>query len=100
MLIDCPYCGRRGNDEFAYRGDATVRRPAIGISEKEEAGVSPAWMDYVYLRDNPAGRHRELWYHATGCRAWLIVTRDVTTHEILGVEPAKPASAVAEVKDS
>ena len=26
--IDCPWCGPRDEAEFAYRGDATVRRPA------------------------------------------------------------------------
>ena len=47
--------------------------------------------DYVYLRDNPAGRHREFWYHAFGCRAWLSVTRDTRTHAIERVETAQPA---------
>jgi methylglutamate dehydrogenase subunit B len=95
MLIDCPYCGPRGNEEFAYRGDATVRRPALDASPQGATEISAAWMDYVYLRDNPAGQHRELWYHATGCRAWLIVTRHVTTHAILRVEPAKRAGTEA-----
>ena len=27
MRIDCCYCGVRGNEEFAYLGDATVQRP-------------------------------------------------------------------------
>ena len=27
MRIPCPYCGPRGNEEFTYLGDATVRRP-------------------------------------------------------------------------
>ncbi|TMJ69602.1 MAG: sarcosine oxidase subunit delta, partial [Alphaproteobacteria bacterium] len=27
MRIDCCYCGARGNEEFAYLGDASVRRP-------------------------------------------------------------------------
>jgi methylglutamate dehydrogenase subunit B len=98
MLINCPHCGPRGNEEFAYRGDATVERPAIGASDGRDSGIANAWMDYVYWRDNPTGRHRELWYHATGCRAWLIVTRDVTTHEIFSVEPAKPASAAANTR--
>ena len=44
--------------------------------------------DYVYLRDNPAGRHRDLWYHGSGCRTWLVVTRDTRTHEIFGVDYA------------
>ncbi len=38
--------------------------------------------DYVYLRDNPAGAHRELWYHGAGCRSWLVVARDTRTHQI------------------
>ena len=47
------------------------------------------WHEYVYLRDNPAGPHRELWQHVSGCRAWLVVTRDTRTHEVLGVEAAR-----------
>ena len=39
--------------------------------------------DYVYLRDNPVGVHREYWYHAAGCHAWLTVTRNVSTHEVI-----------------
>jgi len=47
----------------------------------------------VYLRDNPAGPHRELWFHAGGCHDWLIVSRDTRTHEISGAEPARSAAA-------
>jgi heterotetrameric sarcosine oxidase delta subunit len=75
MRIPCPYCGPRDISEFAYRGDATLMRPAPGI-----AG---AMHDYVYLRDNPAGLHREHWYHSAGCHAWLVVTRNITTHDII-----------------
>lgn len=85
MMIPCPYCGRRSNAEFVYHGDATVERPSIG----DDDAARQRWHDYVYLRDNPAGRHRELWYHAGGCRAWLVVSRDVATHEIHWVEPAR-----------
>jgi sarcosine oxidase delta subunit len=28
MLIQCPFCGERPFSEFAYGGDATVKRPA------------------------------------------------------------------------
>ena len=45
--------------------------------------------DYVYLRSNPAGAHRELWYHEQGDRSWLVVTRNTVTHEILSVELAR-----------
>jgi len=44
--------------------------------------------DYAYLRDNPAGEHRELWYHEQGDRSWLVVTRNTLTHEILDVQLA------------
>ena len=43
-------------------------------------------MDYVYFRDNPAGLHKEHWHHSAGCHAWLTVTRNITTHEIVAVE--------------
>lgn len=92
MLIDCPCCGRRGSEEFVYRGDATVRRPDLGLCATTASGTPSEWMDYVYWRANPSGRHREFWYHATGCRAWLVVTRNVTTHEIITVEPAKKSA--------
>ena len=93
MRIKCPYCGERGNEEFAYLGDATVKRPDGHIPESAEAPAWAAWMDYVYLRDNPMGPFRELWYHASGCHAWLVVTRDTLTHAISAVEPAKPSGS-------
>lgn len=78
MRITCPYCGSRDISEFAYHGDATRTRP------KRDEDVYA----YVYERDNPAGPHREHWYHAQGCRGWLTVTRNTLTHEISGVEEA------------
>ena len=50
-------------------------------------------LDYVYLRDNPRGPLRELWYHAAGCHSWLVVTRDTLTHEISRVEFARDVAA-------
>ena len=77
MRIDCPYCGSRDTGEFVYRGDAVPSRPT---------SLDPAaFVDYVYLRDNPAGRHAELWYHLHGCRQWLTVRRDTVSHEISAV---------------
>lgn len=83
MRIPCPWCGERGREEFRYWGDATVKRP-----DPESDPSEQEWLDYVYWRDNPAGLHRELWYHAAGCRSWLVVTRDTTTHEITKVKLA------------
>ena len=51
-------------------------------------GVDEAFHDYLYLRDNPAGEHQELWYHEQGARSWLVVTRNTLTHEITAVEMA------------
>jgi len=84
MRISCPYCGPRDVREFAYLGDATVERPDPAASDALER-----FTDYAYLRNNPAGPHRELWYHDAGCQAWLVVTRDTRTHQLLGVESLK-----------
>jgi methylglutamate dehydrogenase subunit C len=88
MRIECCYCGPRGNEEFAYLGDATPVRPDADPSRPLDEAARQRWHDYVYLRDNPAGPHRELWQHVSGCRAWLVVTRDTRTHEVLKVEAA------------
>ncbi|HEX7390355.1 MAG TPA: sarcosine oxidase subunit delta [Acidiphilium sp.] len=82
MRIPCPFCGDRDAREFVYRGDAAPRRPT----------ADDEFHDYVYLRANPAGAMRELWYHAQGCRSWIVVTRDTRTHEIFGAELAKDAA--------
>lgn len=87
MRINCPHCGERDRREFYYRGAAVdLDRPA------PDAG-SEAWDDFVYLRDNPAGATRELWYHEGGCGAWIVITRDTVTHEMLGVVPASGVKA-------
>jgi sarcosine oxidase subunit delta len=76
MRIDCPLCGARDRREFYYKGAAVaLARPA------PDAGAAE-WDDYVHLRDNPAGRTRDLWQHDAGCGAWLVVTRDTVTHQI------------------
>ena len=83
MRIECPFCGERDLSEFTYLGDAGSQRP---LSDKE--GLADRVYEAVYLRDNPAGPHRELWYHAGGCLSWLRVTRDTRTHELLDVQLA------------
>lgn len=75
IIIDCPWCGRREEVEFAYRGDATVSRPAAQDGED-------AFFDYTYRRSNPRGWHVEWWYHAAGCRQFLKVVRHTMTHEV------------------
>jgi heterotetrameric sarcosine oxidase delta subunit len=77
MLIRCPICGERPFSEYVYGGDAAVRRPADPAKADDAT-----WFAYVYLRDNPRGPHRELWFHEYGCGSWVEVTRDTLTHEI------------------
>lgn len=83
MRISCPLCGERPLEEFVYRGDATVSRP------EQEAPVE-AWVDYVYVRSNPKGLHKEHWRHAAGCGSWLAVERNTQTHDILQVVESRP----------
>lgn len=89
MRIPCPYCGSRDAHEFAYLGDATLTRPDPAAPDAAEA-----FHAYAYQRENPEGAHREFWYHANGCRRWLVVTRNTRTHEILGAEFARPGTEV------
>jgi heterotetrameric sarcosine oxidase delta subunit len=86
MRIPCPFCGPRDLSEFTCLGDATERRPDTAGDVSAEA-----FADHLYLRANPAGPHREFWYHAQGCRGWLEVTRDTRTHEIHGAVLASEA---------
>jgi heterotetrameric sarcosine oxidase delta subunit len=83
MLIPHPLLGLRDAQEFTYLGDAALLDRPDGLAAPE------AFHDYAYLRDNPAGPHRELWFHEQGDRSWLVVTRDTITHEILGAELAR-----------
>lgn len=84
MRIQCPFCGERDLSEFAYFGDADIERIDSAAPDAEARLV-----DAIYLRNNPAGPHNELWYHASGCRGWLRVKRNTQTHEILAVAFAK-----------
>jgi methylglutamate dehydrogenase subunit B len=77
MRITCPLCGPRDRREFYYYG-------AEDYLDRPEPGASPeAWDNYLHLRDNKAGVVRDLWYHETGCSAWVVVTRNTITHEVL-----------------
>ena len=38
--------------------------------------------NFIYFRDNPRGKHSELWHHVAGCRQWFKVLRDTSSHEI------------------
>ena len=85
MIIPHPLLGPRDAQEFVYLGDASLMLRPDGMAE----AAADHFHDYLYLRDNPAGLHRELWYHEQGDRSWLVVTRNTLTHEITGAELAR-----------
>jgi sarcosine oxidase subunit delta len=90
MRIPCPLCGERDHGEFVYRGDATLTRP-----DPDAPGSAAAFHAFVHLRDNPAGWHKEHWYHEGGCRAWIVVERNTVTHEVRGATLASAGAAGA-----
>lgn len=77
MLIRCPWCGPRNEDEFHYGGQAGVRYP------DDPHEVSDAeWARFLFYRDNPRGVFTERWSHASGCRRWFVARRDTKTNRV------------------
>jgi len=77
LLIPCPWCGERDEEEFAYGGEAHIARPLEPDSLSDEE-----WADYLFMRTNPKGSHLERWNHAHGCRRWFNAKRSTVTHTI------------------
>ncbi len=85
MVINHPNLGSRDAAEFTILGDASLlTRPDWQADDADDA-----FYRYLYLRDNPAGIHHELWFHEHGDRSWLVVTRDTVTHEVVDVALAR-----------
>jgi sarcosine oxidase subunit delta len=79
LLIPCPHCGPRIQEEFAYErsADSVVRlddAPAVAMTA-------------LFSRANLRGEEAEIWVHAQGCGQWLRLTRDRMSHAIRSVEP-------------
>jgi sarcosine oxidase subunit delta len=88
MRLPCPFCGERDVSEFVCRGEAAPPRP-----DPETPDAQARFVDFLYARDNPCGPNREHWYHAAGCRRWLLVERDLTTHVVLAAAFAPGGAA-------
>lgn len=88
MIINHPLLGPRDAAEFTYLGDASL----LDRPDWDTDTALANFHNYVYLRDNPAGPHSELWYHEHGDKSWLLVIRNTQTHEILNVELARDAA--------
>ena len=85
MIIHHPLLGPRDSAEFTYLGDANlIHRP-----DWQDPEALKKFTDYGYQRKNPAGLHRELWFHEQGDRSWLVITRNTVTHEVTKVELAR-----------
>jgi sarcosine oxidase subunit delta len=77
LLIDCPWCGRRPENEFHYSGEAHIARPP------DPAAVDDArWADFLHARSNPKGRHAERWLHLYGCGRFFNCVRDTVSDRI------------------
>ena len=79
FLIECPWCGERDETEFNCVGEAHIARPL----ETEEMN-DQEWADYLFMRKNPKGLHREQWLHAAGCRRYFNAERDTVSYRISG----------------
>ncbi len=74
MLIPCPHCGPRAQDEFVYERTMDALIP-LDLPPEEA-------MDRLFTRTNPRGVDDELWRHTFGCRAWLVMRRHRVTNVI------------------
>lgn len=77
LLIECPWCGKRDEEEFSYGGEAHIERP-----KDPDALSDEEWADYLFMRKNTKGVYNERWNHAHGCGRWFNAVRDTSTHEI------------------
>jgi sarcosine oxidase, subunit delta len=78
LLIDCPYCGKRPEIEFAYAGQAHLTRPLQPADLDDQA-----WAEFLYTRSNTKGIHAERWRHSHGCGRFFNALRDTTTDHFL-----------------
>jgi len=74
FLLDCPNCGERSVYEFRFGGEFR-ERPAGPVSQHD-------WAEYLHMRKNEAGEHKEWWYHLMGCRSWFFAIRDTRTNVV------------------
>ena len=79
FLIECPWCGERDESEFNCVGEAHIARPL-----ETEKMSDQDWADYLFMRSNPKGLHREQWLHAAGCRRYFNAERDTVSYRISG----------------
>jgi heterotetrameric sarcosine oxidase delta subunit len=72
LLINCPYCGEREQEEFTCGGEAHIERPKNPPDLSDDQ-----WADYLFLRQNIKGLQYERWNHS------LVVDNGLMLQEIL-----------------
>jgi sarcosine oxidase subunit delta len=77
LLIACPWCGPRPENEFHYGGEAHILRPPDPASVDDAA-----WAGFLYMRSNPKGMHAERWRHIHGCGRFFNCMRDTVSDRI------------------
>jgi sarcosine oxidase, subunit delta len=78
LLIPCPWCGERPENEFHYAGEAHIVWP-----HDADAVDDAAWADFLYMRTNTKGVHAERWRHSHGCGRFFNCRRDTVSDRIL-----------------
>jgi sarcosine oxidase subunit delta len=86
LLVPCPWCGPRPENEFRYGGEANIARPTVPSALNDAA-----WADFLYMRSNPKGAHAERWRHLHGCGRFFTCVRDTVTDRFAG--STKPGQA-------
>jgi sarcosine oxidase subunit delta len=87
LLIPCPWCGPRPENEFRYGGEAHIARP------RDPSAVSDvAWAEFLYGRTNPKGVHAERWRHIHGCGRFFNCVRDTVSDRIVSTSRPVPTA--------
>jgi sarcosine oxidase subunit delta len=79
LKIHCPWCGDRPESEFSYGGEAHIARP-LQTDQLSDQLSDREWGDYLFMRKNPKGWHKEQWLHAAGCRKWFNAERHTVSY--------------------
>ena len=85
LLVPCPHCGPRNAADLRYVGEATPRPDPATTTQQE-------WRHYLYLRRNPAGPLREIWYCRSGCRRYFELERHTATNDF--TDPVLPGNKI------
>lgn len=82
LLIPCPFCGARPENEFDYGGEAHITRPRDPSALDDDA-----WAAFVYQRNNLKGVQAERWCHVHGCGRFFNCLRDTLSDNIVVTYP-------------